>query len=255
MPKAAQHLVYETLKGPRAIEEVQRFRARVFGADYQIHFAEGIDRDVFDAYSIHCVVRDQKSGQIVACTRVVPPAARKKIGYFSCEKEFDVADHLRDKEHVYELGRTCVDAAYRGGNVLGILWMGMAPVVLGLKATHLIGAVSVNLGTHPRKLNATEVYLARKAKTGPWVSRKPFDFSQHDALNAWLAAGGQYHKKDVPSLFKQYRRLGATFSKQAYHDEMFNCVDYLVTIKITKRLLFKLQTLCSLLHLKQRKKK
>lgn len=248
-----RQLVYETLHGAQAIAEVQHFRARVFGSAYQIHFESGIDRDLFDAYSLHCVVRDQATGQIVACTRIITPEARLKIGYYACEKEFDLSEYLQGKQRVFELGRTCVDEDYRGGNTLGVLWLGMAPVLLSLRAKHLIGAVSINLGLHPCKLHAAQVYLQRKARTQPWKSRKVFNFEKHFSLQSWLEDGGKYQKKQVPSLFKKYRRLGACFSSEAYHDELFNCVDYFVAVKVNQRLLLKLQALCGILQLAQLK--
>ncbi|MEC7119864.1 MAG: GNAT family N-acyltransferase, partial [Pseudomonadota bacterium] len=246
----APKLECQIAKDATAILEVQQFRAKVFGAAYQIEFADGIDHDPFDQYSIHVLVRDTQTQKIIACTRVITPEAKQKLGAYYSESEFQLDDYLQDKKDVYEIGRTCVDEAYRGGNALPVLWMGMVPLIVEqLKAKHLIGTVSVNLNAAAAKIVATEGYLQHKAKCQKFSSLAPFDLSaylgQQEALfgDIWLnpseavkeahkARSPLYNKKQVPSLIKKYRRVGAVFSEQGYFDQAFNCVDYFVAIKV-----------------------
>ena len=273
-------LVCQIAQDAQTILDVQRFRAKVFGAAYQIQFADGIDHDPFDQYSIHVLVRDLKTEQIVACTRVITPAAKHALGRYYSEAEFQLDDYLQDKAEVYEVGRTCVDLDYRGGKVLSVLWMGMLPLIFTqLKAKYLIGTVSVNLSDSPQKIIATEGYVQAKAKTKKLKSLSPFcldDYlSSQDAMfsDIWLhepsvkqakknakaqAKSKVYDKKQVPSLIKKYRRIGAVFSKQGYFDREFNCVDYFVSIEVNKRLMLKLSMVCKLIelsHVKKRLKK
>lgn len=281
-------LVCQIAQDAQTILDVQRFRAKVFGAAYQIQFADGIDHDPFDQYSIHVLVRDLKTEQIVACTRVITPAAKHALGRYYSEAEFQLDDYLQDKAEVYEVGRTCVDLGYRGGKVLSVLWMGMLPLIFTqLKAKYLIGTVSVNLSDSPQKIIATEGYVQAKAKTKKLKSLSPFCLDDYlggqDAMfsDIWLhepslkqikqqskkdakkIAEDQknqtaYDKKQVPSLIKKYRRIGAVFSKQGYFDREFNCVDYFVSIEVNKRLMLKLSMVCKLIelsHVKNRLKK
>ena len=273
-------LVCQIAQDPQTTLDVQRFRAKVFGAAYQIQFADGIDHDPFDQYSIHVLVRDLKTEQIVACTRVITPAAKHALGRYYSEAEFQLDDYLQDKADVYEVGRTCVDLDYRGGKVLSVLWMGMLPLIFTqLKAKYLIGTVSVNLSDSPQKIIATEGYVQAKAKTKKLESLSPFCLDDYlgdqDAMfsDIWLhepsvkqskknakaqAKSKAYDKKQVPSLIKKYRRIGAVFSKQGYFDREFNCVDYFVSIEVNKRLMLKLSMVCKLIelsHVKNRLKK
>lgn len=276
-------LVCQIAQDATTILDVQRFRAKVFGDAYQTEFADGIDHDPFDQYSIHVLVRDVDTQQIVACTRVITPAAKHALGHYYSETEFQLDDYLADKQDVYEIGRTCVDLSYRGGKVLAVLWMGMLPLVFNqLKAKYLIGTVSVNLSASPQKIIATEGYLQAKAKTKKIKSLSPFllegylntqdamfsdvwlneptakQLKQQSKQNAKKTAKSLtkhkveptiYDKKQVPSLIKKYRRCGAVFSEQGCFDPAFNCVDYFISIEVNKRLLLKLSMVCKLIEL------
>ena len=268
-------LVCQVAQDATTILDVQRFRAKVFGEAYQTEFADGIDHDPFDQYSIHVLVRDVDTQQIVASTRIITPAAKHALGRYYSETEFQLDDYLADKQDVYEIGRTCVDTSYRGGKVLAVLWMGMLPLVFNqLKAKYLIGTVSVNLSASPQKIIATEGYIQNKAQTKKIKSLSPFCLDDYlntqDAMfsDVWLneptakqikkhskkntkAKADQpiYDKKQVPSLIKKYRRCGAVFSKQGCFDPEFNCVDYFVSIEVNKRLMLKLSMVCKLIEL------
>lgn len=262
-PKKVAALKCEIASDAKTIAEVQRFRARVFGEAYNIYFDQGTDVDRFDEYSIHILVRDTKTNAIAACTRVVTPKAKEKLGSYYSELEFNLTDYLKDKEEVYEIGRTCVDEAYRGGKALSVLWMGMVPLIVReLEAKHLIGTVSVNLGVKSEKIIATQGYIQDKAKSKKIMSLKAFnlkeyllekqnksDFFESDEQDISL----KYRKKDVPSLIKKYRSVGAVFSKEAYFDQDFNCADYFVAVKVNKRLLLKLKLVCKIIDMKSKK--
>jgi len=263
LPKKSMNLRCEIAEDAKTIDEIQRFRAKVFGEAYNIHFDGGIDNDQFDQYSIHILVRDVSNNKIVACTRIITPKAKEKLGRYYSESEFNLDEFLKGKTQVYEIGRTCVDEAYRGGKVLAVLWMGMVPLIVNqLKAKHLIGTVSVNLGSSRKKIIATEGYLLKKAKLQKFTSLTPFDLETYldDGAMGFLDNGEivekkvrKYRKKDVPSLIKKYRRVGAVFSEQGYYDAEFNCVDYFISNKVNKSLLFKLSVVCKFIELKKKK--
>jgi len=260
-PKKVAALKCEIASDAKTIAEVQRFRARVFGEAYNIYFDQGTDVDRFDEYSIHILVRDTKTNAIAACTRVVTPKAKEKLGSYYSELEFNLTDYLKDKDEVYEIGRTCVDEAYRGGKALSVLWMGMVPLIVReLEARHLIGTVSVNLGVKSEKIIATQGYIQDKAKSKKIMSLKVFNLKEYlcNRESGSFECNEQdivlkYRKKDVPSLIKKYRSVGAVFSKEAYFDQDFNCADYFVAVKVNKRLLLKLKLVCKIIDMKSKK--
>jgi putative hemolysin len=264
-PKKITNLKCEVASDANTIAEVQRFRARVFGEAYNIYFDQGTDIDRFDEFSIHILVRDTKTNSIAACTRVITPKAKEKLGSYYSELEFNLGDYLKGKDRVYEIGRTCIDEAYRGGKALSVLWMGMVPLIVKeLDAQYLIGTVSVNLSAQSQKIVATQGYILDKAKSKKITSLKVFNLQEyllakhkHDESDLFDFGEDnialKYRKKDVPSLFKKYRSVGAVFSKEAYHDEDFNCADYFVAVKVNKRLMLKLKLVCKIIDMKAKK--
>jgi|GEM_PF-150935 len=262
-PKKVPALKCEVVSDAKTIAEVQRFRARVFGSAYGIYFDQGTDIDRFDEYSIHIVVRDTKTNEIAACTRVVTPKAKEKLGSYYSELEFNLGEYLKGKDQVYEIGRTCVDESYRGGKALSVLWMGMVPLIVKeLDAKYLIGTVSVNLGVKSEKIIATEGYIHDKAKSKKIVSLKAFNLKEYllmenEEANFFESKDNEislkYRKKDVPSLIKKYRSLGAVFSKEAFFDKDFNCADYFVGVKVNKSLQLKLKLVCKIIDMKAKK--
>ena len=262
-PKKVPALKCEVVSDAKTIAEVQRFRARVFGSAYGIYFDQGTDIDRFDEYSIHIVVRDTKTNEIAACTRVVTPKAKEKLGSYYSELEFNLGEYLKGKDQVYEIGRTCVDESYRGGKALSVLWMGMVPLIVKeLDAKYLIGTVSVNLGVKSEKIIATEGYIHDKAKSKKIVSLKAFNLKEYllmenEEANFFESKDNEislkYRKKDVPSLIKKYRSLGAVFSKEAFFDKDFNCADYFVGVKVNKSLQLKLKLVCKIIDMKSKK--
>ena len=58
----------------REILKIQRLRYRIFSQEYGASFSApfGLDRDRFDRHCLHLVVRDNRSGDIVGYTRVLP---------------------------------------------------------------------------------------------------------------------------------------------------------------------------------------
>jgi putative hemolysin len=258
-PKKGASLRCEVASDAKTIAEVQRFRARVFGEAYNIYFDQGLDIDRFDEYSIHILVRDTKTNAIAACTRVITPKAKEKLGSYYSELEFNLADYLKGKDQVYEIGRTCIDGPYRGGKALSVLWIGMLPLVKQYDVQHLIGTVSINLSADSKKIIATQGYILNKAKSKKIISLKAFDLKTYlfeKQEECYLFAHREddislkYRKKDVPSLIKKYRSVGGVFSKDAFFDQDFNCADYFVGVKVNKRLQLKLRLVCKIIDMK-----
>ncbi len=65
------------------IEEAQRLRYKVFAEEMGARLPsahEHIDRDIFDPYCDHLLVRDGHSAKVVGTYRILPPAQAKAVG-------------------------------------------------------------------------------------------------------------------------------------------------------------------------------
>ena len=75
------------------ILEAQKLRYRVFADEMGARLATrtpGVDRDIYDPFCEHLIVRDEAAGRIVGTYRILSPAAARKVGGYYSENEFDL---------------------------------------------------------------------------------------------------------------------------------------------------------------------
>src|SRR5262245_23431000 len=102
----------------------QRLRFRVFADELGARLPDahlGIDRDRFDPYCEHLIVRDVVAGESVGTYRILSHEQARRVGGFYSETEFHLTRVLGLRGLV-ELGRACVDPRHRNGTVLAFLW-------------------------------------------------------------------------------------------------------------------------------------
>lgn len=134
--------------GPEQIVAVQRLRYRIFARELGAklpHEDEGLDRDEFDPHCQHLIVRDLTSGHIVASTRVLNEAGTAHTGRFYSGSEFALDNILALPGRRVEIGRTCVDPAFRNGAVIATLWQGIGQLIGEQGVDYLFGCASVSL--------------------------------------------------------------------------------------------------------------
>lgn len=228
-PVQQEKLVFEIASDLRTIRLIQKFRAEVFGKDFGIQFPDNLDRDMFDFECEHAIVKVAHTDKIVAYTRFYKLPEGQYHRCYS-EHEFAIQDALKGKKNIVELGRTCVHPDYRSGKVLGKLWMGMLPHVLGrMNAKYAIGCVSVP--TDKSELRAVKAHYMmqqldpKQVLTGV-TSKKPYQPT--------LQLDSAISERDLPSLFRQYLGMQAKFAKEGYFDEDFKCIDYFCMLEVSE---------------------
>jgi len=206
----------------------QRLRYRVFHAanassDAAPFEANGrVDRDDFDAYCEHLVVRDVHSGDVVGTYRILTAERARAAGGFYSETEFDCGRLRRLDARLVEVGRACVDPAYRGGGVIGLLLTGLTRWVVANRYDYVMGCASIDVtrgiaeaATLCRRL--VHDHLAPE----PWrvVPHTPFRPGDHPPCDAAL-----------PPLIKAYLRFGASVCGEPAWDPAFQTADVLMLL-------------------------
>ncbi|MGG1660883.1 GNAT family N-acetyltransferase [Brevibacillus sp. NRS-1366] len=80
-------------------------------------------------------------------------------GFFS-ETLFDLSQSLLPRTRMLELGRSCVDPAYRNGRVIQLLWEGIADYVNEHGYDYLVGCASLRV-IDAERLNRIHALLHR----------------------------------------------------------------------------------------------
>jgi putative hemolysin len=212
------------------IEEAQRLRFKVFGEEMGASLPsanEEIDRDIFDSYCEHLLVRDNGNNKVIGTYRILPPDCARSIGSYYSETEFDLTRlaHLRDS--MVEVGRSCVHMDYRDGATIAKLWGGLADYMCRHKHEYMIGCASISMkdGGH----YAASVYnKVRKLYAAPAEYRVfPRCPLPLEALNDTLDVG-------IPPLIKGYLRLGAYIGGEPAWDPDFNTADLFIMLPMSR---------------------
>lgn len=212
------------------ILEAQKLRYRVFADEMGARLSTrtpGVDRDIYDPWCEHLIVRDEDAGRIVGTYRILSPAAACKVGGYYSENEFDLTrlHHLRSR--IVEIGRSCIDAEYRSGAVIALLWAGLARYMRDNGYEYLIGCASVSMadGGH---LAASLYNRLRETHLAPleyhMFPRCPLPLEQ---LRSDLDA-------DAPPLIKGYLRAGAWICGEPAWDPDFNTADLPILMPMSR---------------------
>jgi len=211
------------------IRAAQKLRYRVFAEELGARLptrTPGIDRDIFDAYCEHLVVRDDATGQIVGTYRILSPEQAATIGSYYSEGEFDLTrlQHLRPR--MVEIGRSCVHPDYRNGATIALLWSGLADYMQRCGHEYLIGCASISMadGGHA----AASLFRRLDSHLSPIEFRVfPRCPLPLDALRQDVAA-------ELPPLIKGYLRAGAYLCGEPAWDPDFNTADLPILMPMSR---------------------
>jgi putative hemolysin len=222
------------------IDASQALRYRVFYEEMGAHpdadaAASHRDRDSYDAVADHLLVLDHALGegteQVIGTYRLIRKPAAAHLGRFYTADEFDIGPILRNGGELLELGRSCVDIAYRKSSVMQLLWRGIAAYVNVHAIDLMFGCASLP-GNDPDAL-ATELTYLYANHLAPPELRPRAVASRYITMNRVDPAGLDARRAlaKLPPLIKGYLRLGGFVGDGAVIDAQFNTIDVAVVVK------------------------
>jgi putative hemolysin len=217
-------------QSPAEVRAAQALRYRVFvtelgGSGGGVDHARELEQDDFDQHSRHLVLIDHAApgGPVVGVYRLIDRAAAERAGRFYSETEYDLTALKTSGRQLLELGRSCLDAGYRGGAGMMMMWNALAGIVAAEGIEILFGTASFP-GTDPVAL-APQLSLLHHRHLAPPairpVSLQPPRFDLLDEVDIDRTAA----MLSVPALIKAYLRLGGFVGQGAFVDEAFNTTD------------------------------
>src|SRR6201995_1040121 len=131
---------------PAHVEAAQRLRYDVFSSEPGFELTgqgEGLDVDRFDEHCDHLLVREDNSGEMVGCYRMLSPTGAVAAGGLYTATEFDIRalDSLRPS--LVEMGRAVVRGDHRNGAVVLLMWAGILAYLDRCGYDYVTGCVSV----------------------------------------------------------------------------------------------------------------
>ena len=210
------------------VRAAQALRHRVFALEMGARLRPlpgtpaGHDCDLYDRHCEHLLVKAQPAdgsmGAVVGTYRVLTPAAAKLVGGLYTDQEFDLVRLSRLRPPMVELGRACVDPAWRHGSVILMLWAELARFMERNGLDLMIGCASVTMadGGH---VAASLWERLRKSHLAPIEHRvTPRLPLPVDDLRRDLAV-------DLPPLVKGYLHCGARVLGAPAWDPDFGTAD------------------------------
>lgn len=199
-------------RSERDVAEAQRLRYQVFAEEMGARLRPTLgapalhDVDRFDEHCEHLLVRARlpETGDrcAIGTYRVLTPAGALRAGGLYSDDEFDLTPIDALRPQLLELGRSCVDPAFRHGSVVRMLWGSIVSFMQRNGLRWAIGCASVPMrdGGHAaaslwRGLSETHLASAELRVT----PRRPLPVRQ---LRQDL-------KVEAPALIKGYLRCGA----------------------------------------------
>jgi putative hemolysin len=220
------------------IEAAQALRYRIFyerlGARPLPEMAwRRRDVDQFDTDCDHLLVLDHGRGtnSVVGTYRLIRRDMAARLGGFYSAKEFDISPVVLHPGEILELGRSCVDPAYRNRSAMQLLWGGIAAYVFHYDVVLMFGCASLP-GTNADALSMPLSYLHRYHLAPPEL--RPRALAERYVEMCRLrpcAIDATQAMAALPPLIKGYLRLGGFVGDGAVVDEQFNTTDVCIVVK------------------------
>ena len=222
------------------VEAAQELRYRIF---YEAMAARPTpemaavrrDFDSFDNFCDHLLVFDTRRGNgreaVIGTYRVMRRTAAVARGQFYSADEYDISNLLAYPGEILELGRSCIDVAYRTGATMQLLWRGIAEYVLAHGIEIMFGCASLP-GTDPDRLALPMAYLYHHHLAPPAL--RPWALPERYVAMNRVAPEGIVPRRALqmlPPLIKGYLRVGGFVGEGAVVDPQFGTTDVCVVVK------------------------
>jgi putative hemolysin len=192
------------------------------------------DFDSFDPFCDHLIVIDARKGSgpagIVATYRLLRRPGAEKRGQFYSIDEYDISTIVAHPGQILELGRSCVDAAYRSKAVMQLLWKGISDYVFHFNIEIMFGCASFP-GTEPSQHATTLSYLHHRHLAPPQFRPRAIP-SRYVSMDMKPISGIDERRAlaALPPLIKGYLRLGGFVGDGAVIDHQFGTIDVSVIV-------------------------
>jgi putative hemolysin len=216
---------------PALIESAQRMRYDVFRDEPGFTLTgrdAGLDVDRFDEHCDHLLVREDNSGELVGCYRMLSPTGAVAAGGLYTATEFDIRalDSLRPS--LVEMGRAVVRKDHRNGAVVLLMWAGILAYLDRCGYDYVTGCVSVPVagdGEPPgTQIRGVRDFVLRRHAAPPQyrvhphrpviINGRPLDEIPAPA------------RPMIPPLMRGYLRLGARICGEPAYDADFGVGDF-----------------------------
>ena len=215
---------------PALIDAAQRLRHDVFTTEPGFALAgasDGRDADRFDEFCDHLLVREDNTGELVGCYRMLPPPGAIAAGGLYTATEFDVTGLDALRPSLVVMGRAVVRDDHRNGGVVLLMWAGILAYLDRCGYDYVTGCVSVPVEDSDipgRQIRGVRDFVLRRHAAPQEYTVHPYRPVTVDGKG--LDAIEPPARVTVPPLMRGYLRLGAQVCGEPAHDRDFGVGDF-----------------------------
>lgn len=209
---------------PVHIEAAQKLRYEVFRSEPGFTLSASDDVDRFDQYCDHLLVRDDDSGELVGCYRMLPPPGAIAAGGLYTGTEFDIRELDPLRGSLVEMGRAVVRGDHRNGAVVHLMWAGILAYLDHCNYNYVAGCVSVpiqGVGEPFQQARGVRDFVMKRHRSA---------YTVHPYRAVSLGDIVPPTRPAVPPLMRGYLRLGTQVCGEPAHDPDFGVADFLVLL-------------------------
>ena len=216
---------------PAQIEAAQRLRYDVFSSEPGFALTgqgDGLDADRFDEHCDHLLVREENSGELVGCYRMLTPTGAIAAGGLYTATEFDIQSLDSLRPSLVEMGRAVVHNDHRNGAVVLLMWAGILAYLDHCDYDYVTGCVSVPVvveGERPgTQIRGVRDFVTRRHAAPAEFQVRPYRPVVIDGHP--LDEIAPPARPVIPPLMRGYLRLGAQICGEPAHDPDFGVGDF-----------------------------
>lgn len=209
---------------PIHIEAAQKLRYQVFRSEPGFTLSASDDVDRFDQYCDHLLVRDDDSGELVGCYRMLPPPGAIAARGLYTATEFDIHELDPLRGSLVEMGRAVVRGDHRNGAVVLLMWAGILAYLDHCGYNYVTGCVSVpieGIGEPFQQVRGVHDFVMKRHRSA---------YTVHPFRPVSLGDVAPPPRPVVPPLMRGYLRLGTRVCGEPAHDPDFGVADFLVLL-------------------------
>ena len=238
-PVVAGNQIIRLASSANELDAAQALRYRVFYDEKGAHPSPEVaatmrDFDRYDTACDHLIVVDQQrphDKQVVGTYRIMRREHARVAGGFYSAAEYDISKLTNYSGTVMELGRSCVDAAYRDRATMNLLWRGLAGYLTTHNVDLMFGCASLP-GTDPEQLAVQLSYLYHFHLAPDAIRTRALpDRYTNMNLRPKESIDPKRTLASLPPLLKGYLRVGAFVGDGAVIDHQFNTTDVCIIVK------------------------
>ena len=210
------------------IEKAQSLRHKVFTG------YEGKDKDSFDSYCTHIVVIDKETDAVVGTYRLLLDSVAQKNDGFYAETKFNLTNIKNNcRRESLEMGRSCVDEAYRKYPIINLMWGQIISFMEKYNIRYLFGCPRIN-PTTPQGVGEILNFFKKHYFAPAQLRVSPLAKAKYDYDATTSSLSDREIMKLIPSLLKGYLKFGAAICGDPAHNKEFDSIIFFMILDSTK---------------------